>query len=98
MFKVKPVVIMLAYLSLGMHGLPNIPQEIQLCSEITSETENIFSISQDADSSKKYNTFLDLQNLSMWINLHGYKFLFLHLIAGQIFNYMNNLIPSWQST
>lgn len=89
---------MLAYLSLGMHGLPNTPQEIQLCSELTSETENIFSISQDVDGSKKYNTFLDLQNCYMRINLHGYKFFILHLIPGQIFNYMNNLIPAWQST
>lgn len=72
---------MLAYLSLGMHGLPNTPQEIQL-RIITSETENILSTSQDADSSKKYNTFLDLQNCYMWINLHGYKFCILCLIAG----------------
>lgn len=30
---------MLAYLSLGMYGVPYTPQEIQLPSEISSETE-----------------------------------------------------------
>lgn len=98
MFKVKPVIIMLAYLSLGMHGLPNTPRKIQLCSEETVRQKNIFSISQDAVSSKKRNTFLDLQNCYMWINLHGYKFCILCLIARQIFKYMSNLIPAWQST
>jgi len=38
-FKIKPVVIAAADLSLGMHGLPNTLQEIHLPSEITSETE-----------------------------------------------------------